>query len=64
VLIHHTTNTINSPSFLFYTLKKFGNIEVPILIDSGSGVTIIDEEIWKTVGIGKKLKKVPFALRT
>ena len=42
-----------------------GNVEIPILLDTGSAVTVIDEELWQ---LAKKkdefLEKVPFAIRS
>ena len=46
-------------------MGKFKDIEVPIFLDTGSAVTIINEEIWS---LGKKenetLKEVSFAVRS
>ena len=42
-----------------------GNVEIPILLDTGSTVTVIDEELWQ---LAKNkdvcLEKVPFAIRS
>ena len=59
------TNTLSSPSHLFYVNGMFGNEISAILIDSGSAATIIDEEIWKNIkGERDVLKKVPFSIRS
>ena len=39
------TNTVSGLSQLCYINGTFGNVLVPILIDSGSAVTIMDKEI-------------------
>ena len=40
-------------------------MEIPILLDTGSAVTVIDEEIWKLMKAkDDKLEKVPFAIRS
>ena len=59
------TNTLSSPSHLFYVNGMFGRERLPILIDSGSAVTIIDEEIWNLIrGERDTLDKVPFSIRS
>ena len=43
----------------------FGSVEIPILLYTGSAVTVIDEEIWKMMKAkDDKLEKVPFAIRS
>ena len=59
------TNTVSGPSQLYYINGIFGNVQVPILIDSGSAVTIMDEEIWNLKKKrGEELGKVSFPLRS
>ena len=59
------TNAINSPSCPFYINAIFGKVEIPILLDTGSAVTVIDEEIWGVMKAkADKLEKVPFAIRS
>ena len=59
------TNTVSGPSQLYYINGIFGKVQVPILIDSGSAVTIMDEEIWNLIKKrGEELGKVPFPLRS
>ena len=58
-------NGISSPSCPLYINGIFGNVEIPILLDTGSAVTVIDEEIWKLMKAkDDKLEKVPFAIRS
>ena len=60
-----STNVINSPSCPYYVNAIFGKVEIPILLDTGSAVTVIDEEIWEVVkSKTDKLEKVPFAIRS
>ena len=60
-----STNGISSPSCPLYINGIFGNVEIPILLDTGSAVTVIDEEIWKLMKAkDDKLEKVPFAIRS
>jgi hypothetical protein len=42
----------------------FNRIEVPMLIDTGSAVSIINEEVWKLLNIRGPLDKVPFTVRS
>ena len=59
------TNTVSGLSQLYYINGIFGNVQVPILIDSGSAVTIMDEEIWNLIKKkGEELGKVLFPLRS
>ena len=58
------TNTVSGLSQLCYINGIFGNVLVPILIDSGSAVTIMDEEIWNLIKKkGEELGEVSFPLR-
>ena len=62
---HYSTNGISSPSCPLYVNGIFGSVEIPILLDTGSAVTVIDEEIWKMMKAkDDKLEKVPFAIRS
>ena len=57
------TKTLSSLSHLFYVNGMFGRERLPILIDSGSAVTIIDEEFWNLIrGERNTLDKVPFLI--
>ena len=58
-------NTVSGPSQLHYINGIFGNVQGPILIDSESAVTIIDEEIWNLIKKREEeLGKVSFHLRS
>ena len=60
---HYSTNGISSPSCPLYVNGIFGSVEIPILLDTESAVTVIDEEIWKMMKAKDgTLEKVPFAL--
>ena len=39
------TNTVSGPSQLYYISGMFGPVQVPMLIDSRSAVTVIGEEV-------------------
>ena len=46
-------------------MGKFKDVEVPILLDTGSAVTKINEEIWSLVKEkNETLKEVSFAVRS
>jgi dUTPase len=45
-------------------MGMFNNVEVPMLIDTGSAVTIINEEVWKLFKSTEPLENVPFAIRS
>ena len=48
-----------------YINGNVGNVDIPILFDTGSAVTVIDDEIWKLMKAkDDKLDKVPFAIRS
>ena len=60
-----STNGISSPSCPLYINGIFESVEIPILLDTGSAVTVIDEEIWTMMKAkDDKLEKVPFAIRS
>jgi hypothetical protein len=59
------TNAISNLSTPCYVNGMFGQVEMPILVDTGSAVTIIDEEVWRIINFRKEeLHKVPFAIRS
>ena len=59
------TNTVSGPFQLYYINRIFGNVQVPILIDFGSAVTIMDEEIWNLIKKKReKLGKVSFPMNS
>ena len=58
-------NAFSGPSQLYFICRIFENVQVPILIDSGSAVIIIDEEVWNLIKRrGKELDKMSFAIRS
>ena len=62
--VHFSTNSIGSPSHPFYIYGTVNNVQIPFLLDTGSAVTIIDEEIWLQTDNRKQLEKAPFAIRS
>jgi predicted aspartyl protease len=59
-----STNNVDSQATLTYVMGMFNNVEVPMLIDTGSAVTIINEEVWKLLKSTEPLENVPFAIRS
>jgi hypothetical protein len=45
-------------------MGMFNKVEVPMLIDTGSAVTLINEEIWKLFKSTEPLENVPFAIKS
>ena len=46
-----------------YATTLFGNMKVPMFIDTGSSITIINEEIWNVIKRrGEKLKEINYAV--
>jgi hypothetical protein len=43
-------------------MALLNDVEVPMLVDTGSAVTLINEEVWKVLKINEPLKPVPFAV--
>ena len=61
----YSTNMLERPQCPMYVMGKFKDVEVPILLDTGSTVTIINEEIWNLVKEkNETLKEVSFAVRS
>jgi hypothetical protein len=46
-----STNNVDSQATLTYVMGMFNNVEVPMLIDTGSAVTIINEEVVVSLGL-------------
>jgi len=59
-----SSNNVETQATLTYVMGMFNEVEVPILIDTGSAVTIINEEVWKLLKIKEPLENVPFAIRS
>jgi hypothetical protein len=57
-----TDNHVNASSELQYVMALFNDVEVPMLVDTGSAVTLINEEVWKVLKINEPLEPVPFAV--
>jgi predicted aspartyl protease len=56
---------LGSPCVPYYLTGAFSDIEVPILLDTGSAVTVIDEELWSLLNTRKEsLEKVSFPIRS
>ena len=61
----YTSSAMGNPACPFYVQGMFNKVEISILIDTGSAVTIIDEELWSLIKQkDEKLNKVPFAIRS
>ena len=61
----YSTNMLEGPQCPMSVMGKFKDVEVPILLDTGSAVTIINEEIWSLVKEkNETLKEVSFAVRS
>ena len=58
------TNMLSNPSDLYYVNGTFGGVKISLLLDSGSGSTIIDEELWKVVRGNEELESVPFSIKS
>ena len=62
---NYSANGISRPSNPLFVTGILGNVEIPILLDTGSAVTVIDEELWQLVKKkDERLEKVPFAIRS
>ena len=57
-------NMLSSPSELYYVYGTFGGVKISLLLDSGAGSTIIDEEIWKVVRGNEELESVSFSIKS
>jgi hypothetical protein len=57
-----TNNHVNARSALQYVTALFNDVEVPMLVDTGSAITLINEEVWKVLKINEPLEPVPFAV--
>jgi hypothetical protein len=60
----YSANHVDTKSSLQYVMGIFNRMEVPMLIDTGSAVSIINEEVWKLLNIRGPLDKVPFTVRS
>ena len=61
----YLSSAMGNPACPFYVQGMFKKVEIPILIDTGSAVTIIDEELWSLIKQkDEKLNKAPFAIRS
>ena len=59
----YTSSAMGDPACPFYVQGMFKKVEIPILIDTGSAVTIIDEKLWSLMKQkDEKLNKAPFAI--
>lgn len=43
-------------------MALFNDVEVSMLIDTGSAITLINDEVWKLLKINEPLEQVPFAV--
>jgi hypothetical protein len=60
----YSANSIDSPVTLPYVIGFFNQVEVPMLVDTGSAVTIINEDVWKLLKSNEPLDKVPFSVKS
>ena len=59
----YITTCLKGPRNSIYATTLFGNMEVPMLIDTGSSITIINEEIWNIIKRrGEKLKEINYTV--
>ena len=61
---NNNANMLSSPSELYYVNGTFGGVKISLLLDSGAGSTIIDEEIWKVVRGNEELESVSFSIKS
>ena len=55
---------LSNSSDLYYVNGTFGGVKISLLLDSGSGSTIIDEELWKVVRGNEELESVSFSIKS
>jgi hypothetical protein len=60
----YSANSIDSHVTLPYVIGFFNQVEVPMLVDTGSAVTIINEDVWKLLKSNEPLDKVPFSVKS
>ena len=61
---NNNANMLSSPSELYYVNGTFGGVKLSLLLNSGAGSTIIDEEMWKVVRGNEELESVSFSIKS